>query len=215
MTKAEQISKIPAEQLALLKGEIGMKTLRNYARTLQAGYKRRVSSFKRNNKVSYAQLAFENNMPKLSKSTRKIKDMTRNQLLLEIARYSHFFNSVTSTIKGIDLVNKEQDSRIFGTFANGKPLSTMSTDEREEYWRLYDNFMNANPMFNITGTSEQVQKVLASVMFKDSKFQGMLDAERIDYLKKKLEDFRSEQEAEELKITGGLGNVYSGKGPNK
>ena len=110
-TQAEKIASIPIEQIIKMSGK-ERKTLENYVRTLRGGYKRRVQSFARKGLTSHAQIAFEGTIP--DKKPVQLTKMTRNQLILEFARYSKFFNDVTSSEAGIKKVNREQDIRIFG-----------------------------------------------------------------------------------------------------
>ena len=203
LTKAEKIASEPIEKFAKYKGESGIKVLQNAVRTLQAGYKRRVGSFKRKGLISHAQLALEKTLPP---KQRKISDMSRNQLILEVARYSKFFNDETSTEKGIRRVNKEQDIRIFGKDKRGRPLRTMSPEERIDYWDLYDEFLNVNPTESYKYGSEQVQKMLADVVFSGTGKETIMEI--LDATREKLKKSAMEKRAKEAP------NVYRGRGPN-
>lgn len=198
LTKAEKISRIPAEEMSKKSAD----ELRGYLKTLQTGYKRRVGSFKRKGLVSYAQIAFEESY----KSRRPISEMSRNQLLMGVVAYSKFFNEMTSTEKGIKLVNLEQDLRLFGTDERGRPLRVLSTKEREKFWRLYDKYKNENKAEFYSAYSEKVQQVLA-----DLDFTSVSDIqEEIDKLFAELTK-RVQQELDEENVNGR--NVHSGRGP--
>lgn len=203
-TKAEQIASIPIEEISKLSGTGGMDTLRNYVKTLQRGYKRRVQQFKRKNLVSYAQIALETSMPEPVKR-RKVQDMTRNQLIMEFARYSKFFKSETSTVEGIKNVNKAQDVRFFGSDKRGRAKKNMNNDQRIKFWTLYDEFIHQNvDALNRFG-SERIQLALAEMIMTDTVSED-LDA-TFARLWTKL--FKSE----ERNVDYGP-NIYSGKGPS-
>lgn len=205
-TKAEEIANIPINLIMALQGEPGMKILRGYVRTLRSSYKRRVASFRKNNLVSHAQIALESSIPKGAKQV-PLKEMTRNQLLYDYFRYSKFFNDITSTKGGIVEVNKEQDARIFGLGSRGRPKRTMSNEEREEYWRVYEEFRNQYPEWSIAPYSEEEQKILAEAMFSSDDFDRLTLIQKVESVRKLLE---------EKIINDNIGdrpNVFSGNGP--
>lgn len=204
LTKAEQIAKIPIERIVKLAGKEGRKELEKYARTLISGYKRRVGAFIRHGLVSYAEISLEGSIPYRQQP---IKNMTRNQLIMEIARYQKFFNDETSSVEGIKRVNREQDIRIFGTDSRGRPIRTMTQEERTRYWALYDEYLNQNPNSTSKYGSESVQQTLADALFSGDRDTGGTITEILNKVEQKL----SEQlEAENV---GSVPNVYSGRGP--
>lgn len=205
-TQAEKIAEIPIEQVAKLSGDIGIKELRKYVRTMRTGYTRRVQSFKRKGLKSYAQIALEKSVPKGKKQVELTK-LTRNQLLLEFARYSKFFNDVTSSEAGIKLVNKKQDIRIFGATESGRPLRTMSNDERERFWDLYDEFLNQKPTSSSRFSSESIQQQLADLQFSDSGIGTDLN-EFFNRIEKELDKKKTEENVKDE------ANIYSGIGLN-
>lgn len=163
-TKAEQIAGTPIENI-IKEYKGNRKGLESILGTLRTGYSRRVASFKRKNLVSQAQIAFETSKPKGIPSS--ISKMTYNQLILEIARYSSFFTSETATESGIRRVNREQDIRLFGEGKRGKPTRSLSNEEREKYWSVYEEFKNQYDLFSTQPYSETVQQSLAEIMFQD------------------------------------------------
>lgn len=207
VTKAEKIAKIPIEQISSIKKE-NIDTLRGYLRVLETGYKRRIGSFRRKGLISYAQISFEASYPDNIKKV-PIKDLSRNQLILEIARYQHFFNSATSNEKGIIQVNREQDKRIFGTDKRGFPLKTMSQEEREFYWNFYDEFKNQYPEWSTQPFSETVQQSLADAVFSDHEFSKLDFIEKLILAREKFLKNISQQNIEDGP------NVFSGRGPIK
>lgn len=172
-------------------------------RTLALAYNRRVASFKRRGVVSQAQIQFENAGPV---KTIPIKDMSYNQLLYELARFQAFFNSKTSSVAGINRVNREQDRRIFG-----KSGGTMSDDERKNYWAVYNEFMNQNRSLSTMLSSSQVQQMLGSMQEEDGDLTGQGIQKAVDDLRENLLEYRAEQEEQEYQE--GVPNVYSGSGP--
>lgn len=204
LTQAEKIAKINIETVSQLSGEEGKKKLMYYVRTLRSGYKRRVQSFSRRNLISHAQIAFEGTVPKRKQV--QLTKMTRNQLILEFARYSKFFNDQTSTIEGIKEVNRQQDVRIFGADIKGKPRRTMTDQERVKYWSLYEEYLNQNPTSNSRYGSESVQQMLADALFDTSSIQGDNIVDFLDRVEMKL---AQKQLDENLRS---VPNVYSGRG---
>lgn len=207
MTKAEKIAKIPIEKIMTAKKE-DIDKLRGYLRVLSSGYRRRVGSFRRKGLVSYAQISFEVSFPENIKG-KPIKDLSRDQLILEIARYQHFFNSSTSSEKGIIKVNREQDKRIFGVDRRGRPLNTLSQEEREYFWNFYEEFKNQFPEWSTQPFSETVQQSLADSMINDPIFAKL---NFMDKLKLARDKFLGQIQMQNLEDTP---NVLSGRGANQ
>lgn len=202
-TQAEKIASIPIENITKMSLS-ERKQLEKYIQTLRSGYKRRVQSFSRKGLISHAQIALEGTMP--NKRPVQLTKMTRNQLILEFARYSKFFNDVTSTEEGIKKVNREQDIRIFGTDSRGKPKRTMTDLERQKFWNLFEEYQNQNPTANSRYGSESIQQYIADALFEN---QGINDENLVDFLT------RVEQRLEQKSIDENLRsvpNVYSGRG---
>lgn len=204
LTKAERIARIPDIQISKLKGDEGRKQLIQYVRTLQAGYKRRVASFLRQGEFSHAQYSLEESFTPGARG--KISSMSMRQLHMEFARYSQFFKSETSTLEGIRKVNRQQDIRIFGVDEKtGRPLQTMTSEQRQEYWKLYDEYMNQNPEHFLA--SEQVQQIIGSAQFLP--FNNSYD------ISKRIEEIRAELERQRNldSIQRSIPNVFMGGGP--
>lgn len=204
MTKAEQIARIPDIEISRLKGEEGRKQLIKYVRTLQAGYKRRVQSFNRQGEFSHAQYSLESSFSPGARG--KISNMNMRQLHMEFARYAQFFKSETSTLEGIRKINRQQDIRIFGVDeTTGRPLQTMSASQREEYWKLYDEYMRQNPAHSLA--SEQIQQIIGSAQF--------MPTDRTYDLSKRIEEIRAELERQRSldSMQRSTPNAYLGGGP--
>ena len=163
LTRAEQISNMPMEQVMKMSGKEGRKKLESYVKSLKFGYNRRVQSFKKKGLVSHAQIALEGTLPP-GKEVQLTK-MTRNQLILEFARYSKFFQDATSSEEGIKEVNRQQDIRIFGVDQKGRPKRTMTDTERQKYWSLYEEYQNQQPTANSRYGSESIQQMIAEALF--------------------------------------------------
>lgn len=202
-TQAEKIASIPIENITKMSLS-ERKQLEKYIQTLRSGYKRRVQSFSRKGLISHAQIALEGTIP--NKRPVQLTKMTRNQLILEFARYSKFFNDVTSTEEGIKKVNREQDIRIFGSDSRGKPKRTMTDLERQKFWNLFEEYQNQNPTANSRYGSESIQQYIADALFEN---HGLDEENLVDFLT------RVEQRLEQKSIDENLRsvpNVYSGRG---
>lgn len=201
-TQAERISKIPIEQITSLSGK-DRKKVESYVRTLMQGYKRRVQSFNRKGIVSYAQMSLEGTVP--STKPVQLTKLTRNQLILEFARYSKFFNDVTSSEEGIKRINREQDIRIFGKDARGRPRRTMTQQERQKFWSLYAEYENQHPNATSRYGSESVQQQIADAMFDTTSVGDNL----VDFLDRVEARLQQKSIDENLRS---VPNVYSGRG---
>lgn len=201
-TKAEKISQIPIETISKTSSK-DRKILEGYVRTLRSSYKRRVQSFQRKGLISHAQIALEGTVP--SKKQVQLTKMTRNQLILEFARYAKFFNDVTSSEKGIRSVNREQDIRIFGKDTRGRPRGTMTPQERQRYWSLYEEYQNQDPTATTRYGSESVQQQIAEAIF-DSNITGTVSI--IDLMNDVEQKLQKKYLEENLRS---VPNVYSGR----
>lgn len=201
-TKAEKISQISLEQISKLSGENGMSQLRSYVSTLRQGYVRRVRSFERRGEVSYAQIALEKEAPPTKVP---LKKMSRNQLILEFARYAAFFQSETSTIAGIRKVNREQDIRLFGATRAGRPKKVLTSDERTKFWELYNEYLNQEPSATSRFGSESIQQHIAQALFMDS----LNPQDKVGFLDRVSSQLEQSKIGENI---GSVPNVYSGRG---
>lgn len=206
LTKAEQIAQIPWEVLSKIKDdEAGRKQLTGYLKIMRSGYSRRVAAFNRKNLFSYAQDSYERTIPEDYKPD-KLNKMSRNKMLLELARYIKFFNDETSSEAGIKKVNREQDSRIFGVDERGRPLHQMTTQQRLDYWTFYENFKKSKPIWTTDSYSEDTQIYMAQVYFNDEKFDKLELADKLEYMAKLLE------EKNQMKNLEDSPNAYAGRG---
>ena len=92
--------------------------------------------------------------------------MSINAMLQELASYQTFFQSKSSTIKGIKEINRQQDKAIFGASSKGTPLYTMTEKERRYMWSVFDEFNNqefAKVDRGIYG-SDDVRRVVAEII---------------------------------------------------
>lgn len=204
LTKAEKIARIPIEDIVKASKDNGLKELVDNVRSLRSGYKRRVASFKSRGIISYAQIALEEGRLGPEKPVNKL---TRNQLLLEFARYSKFFNDKTSSIKGAIEVNRAQDVRIFGQDKRGKPLREMTDMERKRFWTVYEEFNIQHPNGIAIYSSDKIQQAIGRVIEEgkrpETDFMSLLDMVHNE-LQKEYENT----------MIGRIPNVYTGRGDN-
>lgn len=203
LTRAEQIANTPMEQVMKLSGKEGRKKLESYVKFLKFGYNRRVQSFQKKGLISHAQIALEGTLP-VGKEVQLTK-MTRNQLILEFARYSKFFQDATSSEKGIKEVNRQQDIRIFGADSRGRPKRTMTSIERQKYWSLYEEYQNQQPTANSRYGSESIQQMVAEALFDTD---GTPGENLVDFLDRVEERLAQKSREENLRS---VPNVYSGR----
>lgn len=202
-TQAEKIASIPIENITRMSGN-DRKTIEKYVKTLRTGYKRRVQSFERKGLISHAQIALEGTIP--DKKQVQLTKMTRNQLILEFARYAKFFNDVTSSEAGIKKVNREQDIRIFGQDEKGRPRRTMTDQERQKFWSLYEEYQNQQPAATSRYGSESIQQQIADAMFDNRSINGENLVDFLDRVEQRLAQHSMEENLRSVP------NVYSGRG---
>lgn len=193
LTQAEKLSKTSPEELSKLSGQEGRKKLIKDITRLRSAYKRRVDSFRRRNLISYAQIAFENSYPS---GYKPLSQMSRNQLIMEFFRYATFFNSETANIEGINKVNRQQDTRIFGADKRGKPIRTMTAEERVMYWQVYDEYKKQFPAdVNMMFSSEQIQINVGEALFGGNRIET---ENLVDILTRVRLSIQEQKEREEL-----------------
>lgn len=203
-TQAERIAKIPIEEISKITVN-DRKKLEKYVSQMRYGYKRRANQFKRQGVFSHAQKALEDSTT--HKKSKPLSKMSRNQLVLEFARYQKFFNSQTATLEGINKINRDQDIRIFGADENGRPLHRMTEQERQLFWTLYDEYENQEPSgvnrYGYAFIWNQIGEMIISgdELSKDNLIQSL------NALKSRLE------KTEKFNLEGDVPNVYSGRGP--
>ena len=191
-TVAEKLAETSWEDISrLTTSDEDMRTLMRYVDTMRQAMNRRIQMFNRRGIFSYAADSVEsmniknvsarnivNQIMKSKAGPGKSKLATaRNALIAEFAKYQQFFNSQTSSLEGVALVNAEQDKRIFGGEYQKK---SMTDEERKVFWHTYEDFME-NPSFIRTAsmTSETVQQYLASAMFDGGESEEFEPASKI------------------------------------
>lgn len=106
---------------------------------------------------------------------RTLSKMDYLQLLSEWRILSSFLTSETSTIAGIQNVNRRQDLMLFGANEEGNPLGTMTDEERKVFWALYDEFKLQDATLYALLTSKPTLRHLGVVTNnKDSNFWAEL-----------------------------------------
>lgn len=202
-TKAEKLASTPLEEIGKLKGEAGEATLRSYIKTFRYAYKRRSSAFRRAGLRSVALAIFQDSK---AAEMRPLGKLNRNQLISEFASYADFFSAEGGSTEGARKINLEQDRRIFGTDSRNRPLRRMSQDERDRFWKIYNEFLHQKKLAEEKYGSGQIQQILASEKFRDDfdtdDLQGLFDE-----LEETLESVKEGEELEEeLNIQRGRGD---------
>lgn len=198
-TKAQQYAELTTREVGMMK----TPELKKVVVAMRSAFTRRTNTLSKKGLVSHAVISYKRSSPPKRKST---SAMNRNQLLAEWARLSSFFTSRTSSEKGIREVNREQDIRIFGADKKGNPLRTMTNDERERYWDLYEEFkvQESSTFHNLQ--SGEVQHLLQDAIDQHDSDKG-LTTENISQLlsraAEQMDKWKAEQNREEF-----IPNVY-------
>lgn len=205
----EIVAEMPFEDLAKTKGtESGIKELSRYVNILKRGLSIRKAQIEAAGEYSYALDKLEQaNLKNIPASQigrgRSLKDR-RNLLLQEIARYQAIFESQTSTVEGIREVNREQDARIFGTNESGQPKETLTSEERKEFWSLYEEYEKYDPTGNTRYGSSTAQQVIAD-MYRS----GSVDrATMLSEARRRLDELKAQTEGGTIEE---IANVYAGR----
>lgn len=106
--------------------------------------------------------------------TTNIDKMSRNQMQNEIFQIQSFFQSKTSSVSGSKEVAREQDKRIFGETATGRPKHTLDVDTRKKFWKLYDEYTNQNPIAETAFKSGKIQQYLGNIAKSESLLNSMI-----------------------------------------
>lgn len=204
-TQAEKIAKIPIEEISKITTN-DRKQLEKYVSQMRYGYKRRANQFKRQGVFSHAQKALEDSFS--GKRQLPLNKMTRNQLIYEFARYQKFFSYITSTMEGIEKVNREQDIRIFGINKDtGQPLQRMTEEERELFWTVYDEYANQEPSGVNRYGYNFIWNQIGEMVISGEELSKENLTKSLKAVKERLE------KTEKFSLEGDVPNVYSGRGP--
>ena len=217
-TFAEKIVETPSSEFSSMTQDELMKEVKKGRYALN----RRLGTFARAGLTSAAAIQYfdtgklrREKTPDINRATladsarrKSVDEMSRNQLLMELARIQSFFRSKTSTVAGQKAVDREQDLAIFGGNAKGVPRDTMSPEEREMFWSIYQEYYNQHSeTYARTGASESIQSILGEII-KDPTI-SKTDLARV------VEKIHQQYE-EEQKILDEVAqyshNIYAGRG---
>ena len=207
MSIIDEIMSLSTGELSkFTKSEADMNVLRKYFKGIRRSVGATKAAFTRADEYSYAlekYLAEAEKRPKMP-----INEMTRHRLIAEIASFQKFKESETSSVAGARKVYREQDIRIFGKDASGRPLGSMNRYEREQFWRIYEEWEKMYRKTNPDLSSSQVQMNLADLMLNNPlSFGESLFTQKLEMLTE-----YARQQQEEISRTGFGFNVHSGFG---
>lgn len=137
-------------------------------KAMRKQFETRKNAFRRKNLVSHAVMRYER---EVTREIGREEKHLYNKLAREITLLQKFFNSETSTVVGTREVNRREDLRIFGPMGRSKrkPARTMTAEERERYWDLYDEWLKQKYNGQTTHlVSSQIQWSLADLSTKYS-----------------------------------------------
>lgn len=177
-------------------------------KTLRSEYDKRVKEFD----STVSSPAIERMEKYYEESPRKnARTANRDSQLSELRRLRDFFSQKTSTQQGAERVWYEQDKLIFGTDERGEPRARLSKENRDEFWKIYNEFLNQNPSAAEIYYSRNIYSELGEMYREGDRIE--FDTETIANLKARLEskyDSGVGDIGDERK-----GNVYSGRRRNK
>lgn len=135
--------------------------------------------------------------------------ISRNKAINEISNIQEFFNSKTSDVKGAREVMRQQDIRIFGETASGRPQHRMTVEQRTKFWSLYNEFTSTYKNAEAIFGSNKIQQYLGQMSIKKKgRFsQTGMSAEDLQSI---FDDLGANEEDEGDDYFHG--NVFSGRG---
>lgn len=136
----------------------------------------------------------------------------------EIFRLQEFFDSQSSTVPGARKIMAEQDRRIFGETASGRPAKRMTLEQRTAFWSAYNEFVNMEKASYVRNMgSDTIQQYLGQMVIESAKTKGVdsIPFGMADFseLKRRLEEQRAQEEWEMSNYEYGANDVLSGKRP--
>lgn len=134
--------------------------------------------------------------------------ISRAKAYNEIMRIQEFFRARTSDVKGAREVQREQDIRVYGEGATGKPLHRLTIDQRTKFWEFYNEYIKTYKNEEFIYGSNQLQQYIGDIYIA-SKKKLDVNADVFANIKKKLKESVYLEDEEDL---SGDGEVYSGKG---
>lgn len=195
----QKLKTLKMEELGKMKQEEMISVLEQ-ARKL---YEKRAATFEK--KPSVYSYAYEKMEAYYEDGVQPTEQMSRNKAYTEIARLQSFFNSVTATVRGSQKVATDQDKRIFGENALGRPVHRMSKEERANFWHAYDEFKNQYKTAEAVFGSDKIQQFLGET--KVAKKKDGFSMSDLEGLYEKLK--RAAEDDNEY-----IPNVFSGRGSN-
>lgn len=144
-----------------------------------------------------------------SNGEKALSKMTRNQMLGELFASQSFHSAKTSTVAGARKVAREQDIKIFGESASGRPRARMTREQRVKFWAIYEEFTKTYKNMEYLYGSNRIQQALGQ-MIKGNKTKTLnsLNVEDFDML---LSNLAESQEEEQGDYEFDDANVYSGR----
>lgn len=184
-------------------GSMSKKQIMSLLRQVRSLYKKRAQTFEKYSDTVWSP-AYEKVKDYYDeKGFRDVSSITRNQALNEIFSVQSFFQAESSTLAGARRIAREQDVRIFGETASGKPKHRMSVKQRSIFWTLYSEFTNQFKTSATVFGSNAIQQYLGEIV--NGSFKVELTPDSLNELMSGLRE-RELGGADESPF----GNVYSG-----
>lgn len=161
-------------------------------------------------------VALEKAVGETEVSGRKQPDLTLvNPKKLNIYEAQSLFASLkdallaeTSSVKGATRVEQAQDRMLFGTDRAGRARHRMSADERKEFWKFYDEFLNQNPTYLYA--YRNVMDTLASFWRDSGDYLDYEDVKQMQVFKNRVDSLEKINIPAEPTVKRSGENVLSG-----
>lgn len=157
-------------------GEMSWEDIKGMNRSTAREYLKKARSLYGSRKSSFDKTSMSIVSPALRKmeeyyasqeSTGKIpiSKITLGKAQSELYRLTKFFGSKSSTIKGSREISTEQDITIFGANKMGKPNKRLNKRQRENFWDLYNEYLNTYKTADAIYGSGKIQQFLGDMVY--------------------------------------------------
>lgn len=103
----------------------------------------------------------------------KLKSITKDKAIQELARLQAFFKSETATVKGSKDILVKQSKMIFGEDENGLPRYKMNRAQAEAFFSLYNEYQSLSETGMVRWfNSNTIQQVVGEWLLSKSNFRN-------------------------------------------
>lgn len=188
------ISKWTSRQIASFK-DLKSLNLKQTEELAKRAYDLTIQRIKRIEKAKALSPAYENRFGG-TRPEAPTENMRRQSLQVKFVQYQSFLQAKTSTVQGIEKMNRQTYARLFPGGVNPETgeevtfsefMSQWNIDQQRRYWAAYTEFMHQNARFYDQST--RVQQVISRMTFWRNKRFSQSD---LDEILKEMESYNEQ-----------------------